>query len=321
METDNPKISVIVPVYNVEKYLPCCIDSILGQTFTDFELLLIDDGSKDKSGKICDEYAEKDKRIRVFHKENGGVSSARNVGLDNAQGEFICFGDSDDYFLNKALELLYDRSIKTGAEIVLGNSLRLENDKFTFVLNIKNEVYQNVLLSIKHLALWGYMFNINLIRNNNIQFINSLSYSEDRLFIYQLACECKIMAFCNDPVYVYRINSSSACFSRDGVKKACNQFDAAFYINKIANKYKNTDEEIFKYLLIHSRNLIKSGLYQFVENKFSIKDFYTIKGRYTNMYGHKFKSTLRFYIYFVNTYIKFTLRKLKAIIIKSFHIY
>ena len=85
----NPKISVIVPVYNVEKYLRRCIDSILVQTFTDFELLLIDDGSKDKSGEICDEYAKKDKRVRVFHKVNGGVSSARNLGLDYAKGQWI----------------------------------------------------------------------------------------------------------------------------------------------------------------------------------------------------------------------------------------
>ena len=92
----NPKISVIVPVYNAEKYLPRCIDSVLTQIFTDFELLLIDDGSIDESGKICNEYADNDKRIRVFHKENGGVSSARNVGLDKAIGEWITFLDSDD---------------------------------------------------------------------------------------------------------------------------------------------------------------------------------------------------------------------------------
>ena len=92
----NPKISVIVPVYNVEMFLRRCIDSILAQTFTDFELLLIDDGSKDKSGEICDEYATKDVRIRVFHKQNGGVSSARNVGLNHAIGEYICFCDADD---------------------------------------------------------------------------------------------------------------------------------------------------------------------------------------------------------------------------------
>ena len=91
-----PLISVIVPVYNTEKYLHRCIDSILNQTFTDFELLLINDGSTDSSSAICDEYAEKDCRVRVFHKPNGGVSSARNLGLEKAQGEWITFCDSDD---------------------------------------------------------------------------------------------------------------------------------------------------------------------------------------------------------------------------------
>ncbi len=92
-----PKVSVIVPVYKVEKYLPECIESILAQTFTDFELILVDDGSPDNSGKICDDYAARDSRIRVFHKENGGVSSARNLGLDNARGEWVTFVDSDDW--------------------------------------------------------------------------------------------------------------------------------------------------------------------------------------------------------------------------------
>ena len=91
-----PKISVIVPVYNTEQYLPRCIDSILSQYFTDFELLLIDDGSKDNSGNICDEYATQDSRIRVFHKVNGGATSARLLGVKKSIGEFICFVDSDD---------------------------------------------------------------------------------------------------------------------------------------------------------------------------------------------------------------------------------
>ena len=96
-ELSSPKISVIVPVYKVEEYLHRCIDSILSQSFTDFELILVDDGSPDNCGKICDEYAQKDSRVRVFHKPNGGVSSARNLGLDNANGEWIAFIDSDDY--------------------------------------------------------------------------------------------------------------------------------------------------------------------------------------------------------------------------------
>lgn len=97
MNVNSPKVSIIVPVYNVEKYLHRCVDSILLQTFTDFELLLIDDGSTDKSVDICDKYALKDSRIRVFHKKNGGVSSARNLGIKKSSGVYILFVDSDDY--------------------------------------------------------------------------------------------------------------------------------------------------------------------------------------------------------------------------------
>ena len=112
MESNKLTISVIVPVYNTELYLHRCIDSILSQTFTDFELLLINDGSTDRSGEICDEYAGKDKRVRVFHKENGGVSSARNIGLDEARGEWIAFVDSDDWVSPKLLEILHGEAEK-----------------------------------------------------------------------------------------------------------------------------------------------------------------------------------------------------------------
>ena len=91
-----PKVSVIVPVYKVEKYIGKCIESILSQTFKDFELILVDDGSPDSSGAICDQYAQKDSRIQVIHKTNGGVSSARNVGISKSNGEWLCFVDSDD---------------------------------------------------------------------------------------------------------------------------------------------------------------------------------------------------------------------------------
>lgn len=97
MQITKPKISIIVPVYKAEPYLKKCIDSILNQTFKDFELILVDDGSPDRCGEICDEYALKDSRIKIIHKENGGQSSARNVGLDIAQGEYIGFVDSDDW--------------------------------------------------------------------------------------------------------------------------------------------------------------------------------------------------------------------------------
>lgn len=116
----NPKISVAVPVYKVEKFLPACIESILSQSFTDFELILIDDGSPDNSGEICEKYAEKDSRIRVIHKENAGLSHTRNVGIETARGAYIYFLDSDDCMLPDTLQTLYDTAVEYGSDIVMG---------------------------------------------------------------------------------------------------------------------------------------------------------------------------------------------------------
>ena len=115
----NPKISIIVPVYKAENYLHRCVDSILTQTFSDFEVLLIDDGSPDKSGYICDEYARKDSRVRVFHKENGGVSSARQCGIDNAYGEYTIHADPDDWVEPTMLEELYAKAMDEDADMVI----------------------------------------------------------------------------------------------------------------------------------------------------------------------------------------------------------
>jgi len=111
------EISIIVPVYNVEKYLRKCVDSILNQTFKDFELILVDDGSPDNSGVICDEYAKKDSRVRVIHKKNGGLSDARNIGIDAAKGKYIGFIDSDDYIDQNMYKQLYDSLMKNNADL------------------------------------------------------------------------------------------------------------------------------------------------------------------------------------------------------------
>ncbi len=123
-----PKISVIVPIYNVEEYLPRCIDSILAQTFTDFELWLVDDGSPDKCGEICDAYAKKDSRIRVIHKENGGLSDARNAALDKITGEYISFIDSDDWVSPNFLENMLISMERHNAELVICNFVAAYED-------------------------------------------------------------------------------------------------------------------------------------------------------------------------------------------------
>ena len=117
------EVSIIVPVYQVEKYIRQCVDSILAQTFTDFELILVDDGSKDQSGQICDEYAGRDRRVRVIHKENGGLSDARNKGMDQAVGNYFMFIDSDDYTAPTMIECLYKSILNENADIAVCNYL------------------------------------------------------------------------------------------------------------------------------------------------------------------------------------------------------
>lgn len=124
-----PEISIIVPVYNVEKYLEQCIDSILTQTFEDFELILVDDGSPDKCPEICDEYAQKDDRVRVIHKENGGVSSARNAGMKLACGEYILFCDSDDYVSPLWCELMLNAARSHPLSLVSCNLRKTDQDE------------------------------------------------------------------------------------------------------------------------------------------------------------------------------------------------
>lgn len=121
-----PLISIIVPVYNVERYLARCLDSLLNQTYRNLEIWLIDDGSKDRSSRICDEYQARDSRIRVIHKENGGVSSARNLGLDRYTGDFLMFQDADDYLCEDAIETLYKRMICDQSDMVIGRTVHVD---------------------------------------------------------------------------------------------------------------------------------------------------------------------------------------------------
>ena len=194
-----PKISVIVPVYNTEMYLHRCIDSILSQTFTDFELLLIDDGSKDSSGTICDEYAAKDSRVRVFHKENGGVSSARNLGLDNAKGDWITFVDADDYMfpdmlvtMLSVLELKKSDIVICGTTETGGGFWKPKADKDYSIEDLKND-----FVSLLHTELlsppWCKIYSRDKI--GDIRFNDDVSFGEDLMFNIQYLATCENISF------------------------------------------------------------------------------------------------------------------------------
>ena len=134
-------ISIIVPVYKVEKYLRRCVDSILSQTYQNIEVLLIDDGSPDSSGDICDKYSEKDPRVRVFHKENGGVSSARNMALDIARGEYVSFIDSDDFIQNNTFEVLIKELLNNSADAIrFAYYITYSDDKNAFPAEVSNDI-------------------------------------------------------------------------------------------------------------------------------------------------------------------------------------
>ena len=202
-------VSIVVPVYNTEKYLPQCIDSILNQSFSDFELLLVDDGSTDDSGAICDAYAEKDNRIRVFHKDNGGVSSARNMGIDESLGDYLVFVDSDDLVKSQYLEHLM-----CGDMGLVISGLRLF-EKGHHVKAFKQERYVEIteLPEVWNVPNMNYLYCYpcakrylnSIIKEKNIRFDEGLFYQEDLCFVlsYMLHIEgIKELPFAD---YEYRL--------------------------------------------------------------------------------------------------------------------
>lgn len=221
---NKPTISVIVPVYNVEKYLEECVESVLSQTFTDYELLLIDDGSTDSSGDLCDQIAKRDTRVRVFHKSNGGLSSARNKGMDEAEGDWIVFLDSDDKWADKdGLGRLYDYATRNNLD-----ALRFEyqsmNDDMTVRLPQKvtdKQMCCNKVLSNFELVKYGiageWFSVLFLLRREFVdvqRYNTNLSFLEDMDFYCRLfathECRCGYVA---DAFYLYRKREGSLSFS------------------------------------------------------------------------------------------------------------
>ena len=204
-----PKVSVIVPVYNTEKYLDKCIQSILSQTFTDFELLLIDDGSTDASGAICDKYAEQDLRVRVFHKENGGVTSARRMGVENAIGEFVTFVDSDDELYSDALSTLLKKTTSKEVKIVVSN--------LSFEGYIASEEYvKRTLCGRLRNAVWGNLYKRTLLTDWVMDVPSNINFGEDVIMNIKIALNMTLgyAACIEDRVYLYRQNPQSVTYTR-----------------------------------------------------------------------------------------------------------
>lgn len=218
-----PTISIIVPVYQVEAYLGRCIDSILSQSYEDYELILVDDGSPDRCGEICEEYAKKDPRIRVIHKENGGLSTARNAGLDCASGSFVTFCDSDDYWQPDWLEWLYSAATKQNADMTNGGLTFVDSEgavlelsdfpEHVAHLNSSQERAEHYFDILDYKYGWSVcttLFRMTPIREQNIRFCESCeNFAEDLCFVLENLLYAKTTYTGSYNGYYYFIRSGS----------------------------------------------------------------------------------------------------------------
>jgi len=209
----SPKISIIVPIYNAQKTIERCIDSILNQDFSDFELILIDDGSKDNSGKICDTYAGKDQRVRVIHKENSGVSVSRNLALREAKGEYLQFLDADDWITPNATRLLVESMETNDCDMVIADFYRVIGER----LSHKGSIDEDGVLSREEFAnfmmenpadfyygvLWNKLYKRSIIEKNQLCMNPKISWCEDFMFNLEYIRHCENIFVLQVPIYYY----------------------------------------------------------------------------------------------------------------------
>ena len=233
---NQPLISIIIPCYNVEEYLPKCINSIINQTYRNLEIILVDDGSSDSCGQICDEYAAKDARIKVIHKENGGQSDARNVAIDIAKGEYITFVDSDDYVTGDYVEVLYSLIEKYGCKVSAAlHQTFSEGEEPDLSRDANLEICQPVMKAIEDMlyqkwydtAPWAKMYHRSLF-GTDIRYPKVIIF-EDLATTYLLFAKAESVAFSNKKIYCYLLRSNSsegATFTPFKMDSALRVFDS-----------------------------------------------------------------------------------------------
>ena len=237
---EKPQISIIVPVYNVEDYLRQCLDSIIAQTFTDWECILVDDGSKDKSGSICDEYAQKENRFKVIHQVNSGSSAARNKGLSVISGKYTLCLDSDDWIDSDYLTSLITIADADNVDMVISAFVYDHGNRVVVRLNKPTQLTPSVvtreLLTLLHAGLWNKLVRTEIIQKNHLHFPKHDFY-EDMYFSISLMHFVKSVAYSSVPAYHYRINSQSLTHSSDVAKRIRMYKDFVCNLTEIFDKY------------------------------------------------------------------------------------
>ena len=249
------QITIILPVYNVEKYLPQCLDSIISQTFKDFECICVNDGSKDSSLSILQEYASRDKRIKIINQKNGGSSVARNTGIKNTNTKYITFIDSDDWIAENYLEILYNKIEETNADIVRASYKFYFQEENSYKSAKIREIHKiNTNSNIERLYkgyagafVWAKIYKTSLIKDNNIWFYEGKN-SEDCPFSSLVYLYSKKIIFISDELLFYRKYGLSIT-AKDNQKQMTDDFDNFITLTKELQKRNFTDKEIKEFCI------------------------------------------------------------------------
>ena len=253
----NISISVLIPAYNVESYLSRCIDSVLSQSFNDFEVILIDDGSSDSTGKICDEYANKDSRIKVFHQKNQGISATRNLCLKYASGEYIQFVDSDDWIEPDMLESMYKKAVEQNA-VVGCNFIRESSLGPIFVDSYYNEKKKFLLGILKNGwgVLWKLLIKRSILIVHNIDFPNELDGGEDFVFVVKVVNYASIIVCVKNYFYHYNELNNKSFIKNPSYKKAMDQYHATEIVSEFLSNNKDSDNHSLDSRKIYTKSLL-----------------------------------------------------------------
>lgn len=251
-----PKFSIIIPVYNVEKYIKKCIDSVINQEYQDFEIILVNDGSKDKSGEICNEYEKIDNRVTVIHEKNSGVSTARNIGINNANGTYIIFLDSDDSLKEEALTKLNN---------IIEENRNIDCILFNMDNRLQNKIYKEdeltqliikLIITEKINPPWNKIYKRSIIKEKNILFDNNIQIGEDLLFSITYFSYAKDVYVLNEELYNYTIDNDNSLTR----KYKENKYNQLMYVDGELKKYLET----FK-----SKKMLECEKYVRLKNIFS----------------------------------------------------
>lgn len=247
------QLSIIIPVYNAENFISACIESIVYQEGVNFEIILVDDGSTDNSGRICDEYAAKDYRIKVIHKGNGGVSSARNTGIENSSGEWLLFVDADDVLMPNALNAFFSFKNEIVEFVVVGYQRSDErNMDISYPTNKKEYLgpkeFSRYLFAPRDGRyqgyIWNKLFRRDLIDRYCLLFATDIFYNEDRLFIFEYLSHLNGLCYINNELgYIYNVHSLSAMQSLPGRYKLF-RTDLDAFIRMYHNVYTQSDPQL-----------------------------------------------------------------------------